>query len=908
MGFFGSNKITAVSSSVYNLAGDQKTRANFLKTTVVGAVLGDEEMGESITAAYLGGPGIKLRNFTNWANGSSGYNDYMKQVSGSIKNGDSIDNAVLATQLPYNAGETVNLQSSEIGQFDASYWAEDWILKNRLELLNTDWNADYTGGQVVITLADGSTTSFVPDNFDQYGRYLYAVYTTSTGRVEGTVVAGTPVSLGSSEAWPDVTGWTPDANTVSTTYPELKTTVSTTVSYSDGRADESSSSESTEAGTLVETHGVWEKSKYDGVQQTAAGTVATSTRSIMYQDETGAVVDGEPTVETTTETIKDDAGHDVTKTTTRTTVVQSVVQTRTYRVDTQPIVNGVTSALKIFIYHYQTGNATLDAMFSEPSDLGEFLPFIPFRLDNREIGDAFLPDAYKLCKKAFKKSIAGDYDKITDQILDNESIGDLDYVYTVFGVSLNVQEVSCKKYLFQFLQMLMDATNADPAAYAAWQAQYDAAAASQKAYDDWLNSQPYSGGGDTGSTLDYSQAPVVLPYPQMPATSVTIATPDNPIMNINFKISWAAMAGDSGPGIKDPAHDKGDLWWVINGTDTYDQVIYNGSGGAQQTSNVDHVTLYWQVDDNNWKSIAVWGLKHTNTIYNGKSVEISAKDALNDADESGFIIPIHSNLYKEMSLVDATQMSTACAYLVFNCYVVKKKPWYATGLFTVIVIIIIIIISIVTWGTGTAPSVGLLGSAAAVGASVGLTGLAAVIVGSIINALAAMILMKLIGLAANLILGPKIGAIVGAIVAVVAIAVGSAYMGGSTMAEAFGSLSSASNIMQLTSAVGKGVAGYLEQSVAEIQGKTQDMLADYNAKEKAVEDQWFDTFGTSEGIIDPLGFTDTSQHGEYVYETADSFLSRTLMTGSDVAQMSMDLLTNFCELTLNTDLSGDNFT
>jgi hypothetical protein len=38
------------------------------------------------------------------------------------------------------------------------------------------------------------------------------------------------------------------------------------------------------------------------------------------------------------------------------------------------------------------------------------------------------------------------------------------------------------------------------------------------------------------------------------------------------------------------------------------------------------------------------------------------------------------------------------------------------------------------------------------------------------------------------------------------------------------------------------------------------------------------------------------------WESQTAFLDRTLMTGSDIAEMSLDMLTNFTDLTLNTDL------
>ena len=54
-------------------------------------------------------------------------------------------------------------------------------------------------------------------------------------------------------------------------------------------------------------------------------------------------------------------------------------------------------------------------------------------------------------------------------------------------------------------------------------------------------------------------------------------------------------------------------------------------------------------------------------------------------------------------------------------------------------------------------------------------------------------------------------------------------------------------------------------------------------------------FGTAgQGVIDPMQFVSL--------ESLDSFLSRTLMTGSDIADMSLNMVGSYSDMTLNTDL------
>ena len=71
-------------------------------------------------------------------------------------------------------------------------------------------------------------------------------------------------------------------------------------------------------------------------------------------------------------------------------------------------------------------------------------------------------------------------------------------------------------------------------------------------------------------------------------------------------------------------------------------------------------------------------------------MDISAKEALEDVEESGFIIPLHEGVYRAMGLKDSTQMATACSFMVFNCYQVVKKKWYQTGIFKIILVVILI--------------------------------------------------------------------------------------------------------------------------------------------------------------------------------------------------------------------------
>src|SRR5690606_2483021 len=72
---------------------------------------------------------------------------------------------------------------------------------------------------------------------------------------------------------------------------------------------------------------------------------------------------------------------------------------------------------------------------------------------------------------------------------------------------------------------------------------------------------------------------------------------------------------------------------------------------------------------------------------------------------------------------------------------IKKQRWYERGIFKILFAIVIAIASVLfTGGAG----IGLLGAHLSVGVSLGFSGMTAAIVGSVVNALAAMVLTTLI--------------------------------------------------------------------------------------------------------------------------------------------------------------------
>jgi hypothetical protein len=164
---------------------------------------------------------------------------------------------------------------------------------------------------------------------------------------------------------------------------------------------------------------------------------------------------------------------------------------------------------------------------------------------------------------------------------------------------------------------------------------------------------------------------------------------------------------------------------------------------------------------------------------------------------------------------------------------------------------------------------------------------------------------------ATSIFGQKIGAIIGAIAAILALDVGTALSNGQTLASAFVSMMRVDNLIRLTNAVGNGVSQYMQSNVQDILNKTNELISSYDAQMKAVEDQTTSTLGFSGASENPLTFIDVTspvktalQQGQITVpsETPSTYLSRTLMSGSDICDLSNGMITNFTDITLTTNL------
>jgi hypothetical protein len=807
MGLFSTKKTIQVSTATYNLAGDEKDRPDFLKTTMVGAILGNTpSIGEALSASYRNGPGLPLRRFPNWCR-HHGFDSLSGIPRGGLNLPTNINKAVLLNYLPKNnPNQGVQIQTAEIGGADYTYWVARYMVNAHPEMLEDSYTSDYNAetNTIKIIFPDLTTYSFQPDGFDVNQRYLYVSYTLTEAAKTDPMVYGSNVDVPPG-TFPNKSGWT--------------------------------------------ANGTNQWKKKENLTPTPTG---------------------QPRVKWS----------------------YLIQTTNSYRIDTQIEYVQSWSDLEVLIYPQNSGNPALDSFFGVTADLGDFFPFIPVRIngqtveeENTIVGPGFLEP----CRKATKRAIRADFDNIVDKINTSGNVKDMDFIYIVFGVSLGTQDDDARRYLYEFFKEITLGQDLSGVGYRNWKLQWQAASTQNDAWNTWMANP-------------VGPEPPRATYPAPPITMVRIASDNHQALNYDMQITWSSIEETVGSGQYKPGAKAGQSEIVGMGTEDFTQYSYTGGTGgllAYDLDTIEHIRFWYQVDRDTWRRLDIHGLKHTNMVYAGKSIEVTAMEALAKPEDSGFIIPLQEELYKRVPLKVATQMAGACAYLVINCYTIVKQKWYQTGWFKVILIVAVIVITVVTYGGGAVAAGGILGSSATVGAAIGFTGTAALIAGAIANAVAAMILTQIISMGARAIFGDKIGAIVGVIASVVALQVGSSLASGATLSSSFSSLMDAPNLMKLTMAAGDGYSQFQQASAAETMAKAQDVIKDYTQQSQAIEKQMNEFLGSQDHVdMSVVAEAVTSPIGE----PPSVFLERTLMTGSDIADMSIDLIGRFSDVTLSTEL------
>lgn len=894
MGWFSQKKQLFVSSTAYNMAGPESDRVNYMRTTVAGAVLsrGNLSLGETLARSYLRGPGMRMRAYGRWA-ARTGYGSQLGLSTSAFRFTSKIQDWQITPLIPHEPNQTVVLQKAEFGVADYTYWVDRYLLETRPDLINTNYTVNFSEASktATLTLANGSQISLAMPDFDLNGRYLFVTYTLTSGVVYGEAQAGPEVVLTANQAFPSTTGWETVYYAPTTQSLNLKTVVETVTVYSDGRPAVSTVTQSQTPTSFTSFQGTWQRTQYQGMA--TAGSRLYSTYESMSQSQFGGA---KTTVTTSSSTA--DLGGGVTSTTTTTTTADVLALTKSYRINTQDVTNKSWEPVKILIYKQGSGNAAMDALFTASAEQGIFFPFIPLRINNVFLSNSYFGDVYPQAKKAIKKAIGANLDSVIAKVADNPSIGDIDFAYTVFGVSLNAEDNASKRYLYEFFQEMMLGQDLTAASYNSWIAEMEQARALMVIWRDWFAAQKIS-----TSDLYGTPEPVQPAYPQIPTYDIEISSANRSNINYNMRITWSGIKEETGSGLKKAGAKPGDLWFEKTGINGFPVYVWpsDGIGDALLVDSYlsEGIKLTWQVTTTSWRSITIYDLRHRNLVYGGKAVEISAYEALDDQSESGFIIPLHEEVFRRLPLTVATQMSSSSTYMVLNSYKIVKEKWYQSDWFKVVVVIVIIIITVIT-GVYIDPTIiGVFGTAAEAGAALGLTGTAALIAGATANALAAMVISQVVSYGFNAAFGDKLGPVV-QLIFMIAMTVAAGYIDTGSLSASFDAVLNVENALKLTLASGNAYAAYTQESAQKLVADAQALLTSYTQEAADLAQRFNDMFKVSVGSVDPMTLTDVAPIGPA--EPPEVFLNRTLMTGGDIAEMTIGSLSRYSDITLNTEL------
>lgn len=899
MGLFDDDEEISVASTLYNMAGDEDNRPDYLKSAVFGAIMaGSDSLGQEIVGGYLNGPGLDMRNFFNYAK----RHDFFGLPINSYQQTGKVDPAVVATQIgtPSSpAGLEIQVTTAEMAYGTYNLFAEKYIMDNMLSRLTEDWVSSYDSSTntIVIQFGNGDIESFNPVGYSPNSVYVDANYYYMFPSQEGAVI---PDATQSILALPDLTGWTEESLVESFTSTPLTRTANVVVSYNNGDPDENSSYDASTTGELHTTVSQYTRTIYvsdnGGRTEWDAQTYDFTATDYVTNDYVDVTV------------VNEDLGGGVIKTTTTTVTGEQVTDRWDSTLSHQQIIEGeVYDQERKFIYRIGDGNATLDALYSEAAEDGweEFYPYIPLRLKNKALDHPDYASMYDDCKQMYRKATKGKrIDDVLATIEDNENVDDIDYATIMYGVSLNVKENAARMYLYEFFNQWyeFDSNSGAMAQYLLDVAAYEQALQDLEAYEatDWENTPYYS----------RPSPPVVPSRPSMSQKCLRIKTnADNRTDKFDIRTYWNQI---------DKQLQVGTYTWVdpdtaatrpakINecmlkkGTTISYQVRdgYTQSGTGDnatqvvryKTVTIPSIDIYKQTGEDSYTVITVYGLLHKNVIYEGESVKIKASEALDDDDPSGFIIPLHHPTVMALGIKNYTQLSTACVHILFNSYEVVTTKWYEKGIFKIILVILVLVIAVIVFPGAFAGGGGLLGGNLAIGTAAGLTGTAALVVGVVANYLAAMVISQVISTVSTQLFGEKWGALVSALLG---FALGFV-MGGMQF--------DMKQLFNLTNALANGYAGYMQGETAEMYADAAEDREKYEKEMERIQKLIDDLYAGNDLYFDPLSLTDTAygneqSEGSYIPETADQFIQRTMLNGTDLLEISQSLIYDHSQISL----------
>lgn len=446
------------------------------------------------------------------------------------------------------------------------------------------------------------------------------------------------------------------------------------------------------------------------------------------------------------------------------------------------------------------------------------------------------------------------FDETLDSLQETLTDSNIAWVYEIFGLPTNMCQLSyCARYGIQFFKML--------------------------GISDW---------GSITIGEDYSVSGGSRTY-DINATSNSV--------NYKVRVGWSSTYYCTGSGICPVPGDND---------------IIAGRGGYASYNN--RHTLWRQATPDTWEYIQISGYYFRfRDIKNGKSETVASDGWSADIWEveqvtrnySKCLIPISKTVASYIPIADFTDLMQYCYNIGVTAYKVVKKKWYQTGLFKIILVIIIIIITVIVSIYSGPQNGAYVGSAGA-----GFLATAQALLWDIIvNVAVSMVVGYLLQIVIAPILTSIFGDIIGELLTTVLTIVVSYYTGGALGTVDTSSTSILDKFMSpLTwlDMLNQGIELYVQKiygKIEDIQNKMEELEDTYEERTTEIEEAWAAMLGDSNNELIKIvqkGIREQEAQTMAVVESASNFISKKLMYGADIADLTVYTLENYVELNLNT--------
>lgn len=390
----------------------------------------------------------------------------------------------------------------------------------------------------------------------------------------------------------------------------------------------------------------------------------------------------------------------------------------------------------------------------------DLFPVIPIRYNNEDLTREAVRDTelYKTSKKLLK-IIDIDINDIAANINESPDVAEVDHAYMMFGINLQTENTACIKYLYEFFDYLAAQASINFYQFVRQKVSNDTEVSTN--VFSLVGKQPKIATVNVEKT---DWAAIDQTEGVSTATTITNVEPVSFTEHgLNIDIDFSYIRKDA---VIETIGKPGTV--TIEKQYNHTPVTHLGPF-AVSTYKTDKSCLILKKQKANGvcQRLIITGLVHRNRIYKEKTVTTTLSDVIQDAEENNFVIPLHYGISQKLEKSDREQIYTESMVLVLNSIVKTKLKWYQRGFFKFIVMVVVVFVS--CWSGQY--YLAKLGETFAAAVAAGKIGAWAVLMMILPDVIIGMLLSTALNFVVDR-LGPRIGAILAAVVIILAAAKG----------------------------------------------------------------------------------------------------------------------------------------